>query len=191
MKNILSRLTFAVFFVFTAVPFAQDMDQDAMMKAWQDAMTPGPQHEMLAGMIGEWDGDITMWMDPTQPPQNYEGTVVYESIFDGRYVVGNYSSTMMGMPFSGMDVNGYDNIKKVFFTFWIDNMGTGTMYVEGNFNEETNSINYTGETVDLTGEKMKVRQVVKLIDKDNSIFEMYFDKGQGEMKTMEIVYKRK
>ena len=60
--------------------FAQEKDQNAMMKAWELAMTPGPQHEMLANMVGEWDGDITMWMDPNQPPQTSKGTAKYESI---------------------------------------------------------------------------------------------------------------
>ncbi|NWF90021.1 MAG: DUF1579 family protein, partial [Ignavibacteriaceae bacterium] len=50
--------------------FAQDVSQDEMMKAWQEYMTPGTEHGMLAELQGEWEGDITMWMDPSQPPQN-------------------------------------------------------------------------------------------------------------------------
>lgn len=171
--------------------YSQEIEQDAMMKAWQESMIPGPQHEMLAQMVGEWNGEITMWMDPAQPPQTYDGHVVYESIFDGKYVVGKFSSTMMEMPFSGMDINGYDNIKKVFFTTWIDNMGTGLLYVEGTYDENSKTITYTGDTLDPMGNKMKVRDVVTLIDKDNSKFEMYIDYGSGEMKSMEITYTRK
>ena len=171
--------------------FAQDMDQDAMMKAWELAMTPGPQHEMLANMVGEWDGDITMWMDPNQPPQTSKGTAKYESIYDGRYIVGTYSGTAWGMPMNGMDINGYDNVKKVFFTTWIDNMGTGLMYSEGTYDEDSKTINFSGDTVDPMGNKIKVRQVTTLIDKDHSKFEMYMDMGTGEMKSMEISYSRK
>ena len=176
-----------VLFSFTA--FAQD--QDAMMKEWQKAMTPGPEHEMLAKMVGEWDGDITMWMDPTKPPETSKGTVKYESIFDGRYIVGKFSGNMMGMPFSGMDITGYDNVKKVFFSSWYDNMGTGVMYVEGTYDKNSNTCNYTGETMDPMGNKMKVREVVTVIDKNHSKFEMFMDMGTGEMKSMEIKYTRK
>ena len=161
------------------------------MKQWQSYMTPGPEHEMLTNMVGEWEGDITMWMDPSQPPQNMKGTTKYESIMDGRYIVGKFSGTMMGMPFSGMDITGYDNALKVYMNVWIDNMGTGMMTTEGKFDKSTNTVTYKGKMVIPTGSKVDVRQVLKIIDKDNSTFEMYVDYGGGETKSMEIKYKRK
>lgn len=185
-----SKLTIICFSVFLSLTvFAQD--QDAMMKEWQMAMTPGAEHKMLSNVVGEWEGDISMWMDPTQPPQISKGTVKYESIFDGRYIIGKFSGKMMDMPFSGMELSGYDNIKKVYFSNWIDNMGTGILYVEGTYDKNSNTFNYTGETVDPSGNKMKVREVVTVIDKDHSKFEMYMDMGKGEMKSMEISYTRK
>ena len=185
-----SKLTIICFSVFLSLTvFAQD--QDAMMKEWQMAMTPGAEHKMLSNVVGEWEGDISMWMDPTQPPQISKGTVKYESIFDGRYIIGKFSGKMMDMPFSGMELSGYDNIKKVYFSNWIDNMGTGILYVEGTYDKSSNTYNFTGETVDPSGNKMKVREVVTVIDKDHSKFEMYMDMGKGEMKSMEISYTRK
>ena len=183
-------------FVFSAVllsfnAFAQDMDQEAMMKAWQTAMTLGPEHKMLANTVGKWDADISMWMDPTQPPQITKGTASYESIYDDRYIIGKYTGNMMNMPFSGMDICGYDNVKKVFFSSWIDNMGTGVMYLEGTFDKASNTFNYTGDTVDPMGNKMKVREVITVIDKDHSKFEMFMSTPTGEMKSMEISYTRK
>lgn len=189
MKYI-SQCAFILFSIlFSLTVFAQD--QEAMMEEWQKAMTPGPEHKMLSNMVGEWNGDISMWMEPGQPPQTSKGTVKYESIFDGRYIVGNFTGNMMGMPFSGMEISGYDNVKKVFFSSWYDNMGTGVMYVEGTFDKATNTGHYTGETLDPMGNKMKVREVVTIIDKDHSKFEMYMDAGTGEMKSMEISYTRK
>jgi hypothetical protein len=41
--------------------YAQD---DAAMKAWQNYMTPGDIHKMLAASDGTWNEDITMWMAP-------------------------------------------------------------------------------------------------------------------------------
>lgn len=157
-----SKLTIICFSVFLSLTvFAQD--QDAMMKEWQMAMTPGAEHKMLSNVVGEWEGDISMWMDPTQPPQISKGTVKYESIFDGRYIIGKFSGKMMDMPFSGMELSGYDNIKKVYFSNWIDNMGTGILYVEGTYDKNSNTFNYTGETVDPSGNKMKVSVYLGLI----------------------------
>lgn len=191
MKRFIFPILITIFIITTNCSFTQDMSQEDMMKVWQEFMTPGNEHKMLEEMIGEWDGDITMWMDPSQPAQKYKGTATYTSIMGGRYIQGKYGGEMMGMPFEGMDINGYDKAKKMFFTFWIDNMGTGSMYLEGKYNPENKTIDFDGETVDPMGNKMKVREVVKMIDKDHSTFEMYMDQGQGEMKSMEIKYTRK
>ena len=44
-----------------------------------------------------------------------------------RYLMGNYEGTMMDKPFHGMSCSGYDNVKKVYFSGWIDDMSTGMM----------------------------------------------------------------
>jgi hypothetical protein len=187
----LSRLPFVLVLFISYFSFAQDADQDAMMKEWQTYMTPGPEHKMFASMVGEWEGDIKMWMDPSQPPQTMKGTTTYELIMDGRYLVGHYSGMMMGMPFSGMDITGFDNALKVYQSVWIDNMGTGIMNLEGTFDKASNSITYKGKMVTPNGSKADVREVVKIIDKDHSMFEMFVDMGKGESKTMEIKYTKK
>ncbi len=191
MRNISKFILIFSIGLFSLSTFAQDMDQEAMMKAWQKSMTPGPEHKMLANMVGEWDGEISMWQDPSQPPQTSKGSAQFESIFDGRYIIGKYTGNMMGMPFSGMDITGYDNVKKMFFTSWIDNMGTGVMYVEGTYDKNSNTFNYTGETADPMGNKMKVKEIITIIDKDHNKFEMFMDTGKGEIKSMEIKYTRK
>lgn len=185
------KLVVLTVIVFSLTSFAQDVNQEEMMKQWQTYMTPGPEHQMLMSMVGEWEGEITMWMDPSQPPQKTTGTTTYESVMDGRYVVGKFSGMMMGMPFSGMDLTGFDNALKVFQNVWIDNMGTGMMMTEGIFDKSTNTITYKGKMVIPSGQKMDVKNVVKIIDKDNTLFEMYMDMGAGETKSMEIKYKRK
>jgi hypothetical protein len=177
--------------LFSFISIAQDANQEAMMKEWQSYMTPGPEHKMLTDLVGEWEGDITMWMDPSQPPQTMKGTTKYESVMDGRYIVGKFSGMMMGMPFSGMDITGYDNALKVFQNVWIDNMGTGMMVLEGKYDKSTNTVTYNGKMVTPNGSKVDVRQVVKNIDKDHSTFEMYVNMGGGETKSMEIKYTRK
>ena len=189
--KLLSKFSLMILLLLSFTVYAQDANQDQMMKEWQTYMTPGPEHEMLKSMVGEWEGDITMWMDPTQPPQTMKGTAKYESIMDGRYVVGKYTGTMMGMPFNGMDLTGFDNALKVFQNVWIDNMGTGMMQVKGSYDKAANTITYKGKMVVPNGSKVDVRNVVTIIDKDHSTYDMYVDMGAGETKTMEIKYIRK
>ena len=40
---------------------------------------------------------------------------------------------MMDMSFTGMAIEGYDNVKKKFVSSWIDNMGTMILNSEGTY----------------------------------------------------------
>jgi hypothetical protein len=189
---------FALLFVFllaisSNVLLAQDEGEEmdpAMMKAWQDAMTPGPMHEMLANQVGTWKAEVKMWMDPSQPPTTSEATTVCESMLGGRYFKSTHTGMMMGMPFEGFEISGYDNVKKEFFNVWIDNMGTGMMVSTGTYDEATKTLTFTGKMTEPMGTEMNVREVVKHTDKDHSTFEMYMDMGGKEVKNMEINYTR-
>lgn len=190
MKRSLLSVVMFLFIISTGSVSAQE-DQQEMMKAWQEYMTPGKMHQMLATEVGEWKTEITMWMDPAQPPLKAEGTAVCEALFDGRYFQSKHNSQFMGMPFSGIETFGYDNAKKTFFTTWIDNMGTGIMYLEGKLDEATGTIVYTGTITDQTGKQINVRQTLKVIDNDTLSSEMYTNQSGNEAKTMEIRLTRK
>ncbi|MGE5432143.1 MAG: DUF1579 domain-containing protein [Syntrophomonadaceae bacterium] len=190
MKRSLFTVTLTLIILSSAFISAQENQQD-MMKAWQEYMTPGQMHQMLAKEVGEWKTEISMWMDPGQEPTKAEGTMVCEALFDGKYFQSKHTSTFMGMPFSGIETFGYDNAKKTFFTTWIDNMGTGIMYLEGKLDEATQTVIYTGTMTDQMGKVIKVRETLKVIDNDNIYSEMYMDQNGKEVKTMETKLTRK
>ncbi len=197
MKKLFSFFVALLIITSSALTFAQEkeemggMDQQAMMEAWQKSMTPGPMHELLSHHVGEWKAEVTMWMDPSQPPTTTEATSVCESMLGGRYFKTTHTGMMMGMPFEGFEINGYDNVKQKFFNFWIDNMGTGMMTSEGTYDEATKTFTYKGMMIDpISGMDMNVKSVINITDNDNSTYEMYVEQGEQEMKTMEIKYTR-
>jgi len=185
MKKILFIALLAM--LYTANSFAQDE-----MKKWQDYMTPGKEHEQFAKMNGDWTFVSKMWMDPGAPPQTTEGTAKCEMILGGRYQQMTVSGNMMGMEFKGIGINGYDNALKVWISSWIDNFGTGMMYMEGKFDEASQKIVYTGKMVDpMTGKMMDEKQTIKIVDEKTMEMEMFNVVDGKEFKSMEIVYKKK
>ncbi|MDZ7626062.1 MAG: DUF1579 domain-containing protein [Ignavibacteriaceae bacterium] len=193
MKKLFALLFVFLFAVSTNILFAQEEGEEmdpAMMKAWQESMTPGPMHEMLASRVGEWKAEVSMWMDPSQPPTTSEATTVCEAMLGGRYFKSIHTGSMMGMPFEGYEISGYDNVKKKFFNVWMDNMGTGIMVSEGTYDEASKTLTLTGQMTEPMGTDMNVREVIKVIDNDHSTFEMYVDMGGKEVKNMEIKYTR-
>lgn len=193
MKQKLIALCAAAIF-FVANSSAQTPDSATMMKNWQDYMTPGDMHKMIAKWSGDWNAEITMYgPDPNAPPTISKGTTKNKMVFNGLYQESVHQATMMGMPFEGHGTLGFDNIKKVFVSSWIDNMGSGLMMMEGPWDEATKTVTMKGTTIDpMTGKSCDMREVFKVIDNNTQTMEMYGPGFDGkEMKMMVIKYKRK
>ncbi|MES2430385.1 MAG: DUF1579 domain-containing protein [Bacteroidota bacterium] len=163
------------------------MDSAAMMKAWMDFATPGPMHTWLSKMNGTWDADVSQWMDPAAPPTIVKSTSTQTMGLGGRYAIGKFTGSMMGQPFEGMSIMGYDNSKKVFVNSWVDNMGTGIVQMSGTYDESTKTLNLKGHQTDpTTGKDCDIREEMKIIDDNNYIMTMYGPDPTGkEMKFME------
>lgn len=169
----------------------QEDTQAEQMKIWTAYMTPGPMHEMMAKSVGDWKTINRYWMDPSGDPMVTEGTAKSEMIMGGRYQTTKTSGTVMGMPMEGMSLIGYDNATGEFTEIWIDNLGTGTSVAKGTYDENTNSINMDGTMVDpMTKSEMKFKQVLKFLDDNHQIIEMYTDNNRQEVKSMEIEFIR-
>ena len=183
-----------------AQPSAADMKK--MMAQMMELSKLNENHKLLASLDGTWNCNVKMWMDgdTSKKPDVSKSTAVRKSIMDGRYVIMDVTGKMQmpgadGKPkeitFKGMAIEGYDNVKKKFISTWCDNMGTGIMMSEGDYDAATKTFTYTGEFEMMPGMKQKIRETLKITDKDHMDFEYYEDRGGKEMKTMEISYTRK
>ncbi|HNO79844.1 MAG TPA: DUF1579 domain-containing protein [Phycisphaerae bacterium] len=152
---------------------------------------PGPQHAMLQKAVGTWKTEIKHWMEPGEPMES-TGKSVIKSVMDGRYIEEHFTSDMMGQPFVGRSILGYDNVKGKYVSIWFDNMGTGISQMEGTYDEATKTLTTSGISEMTPGEKTKMRMTDKEVDKDTHMMEMYMSMGEGapEMKVMEIKYTR-
>src|SRR5262245_21579950 len=133
MKTLL--LLTALLITFSAGSAYSQSDQD--MQKWMQYMTPGDMHKMLAKGAGSWKAKTTFWMAPGAEPVVSDATFTGEMILGGRYLMSKYSGNMMGMPFEGIAIEGYDNAGKMFVSTWVDNMGTGIMNMQGKYDESS------------------------------------------------------
>lgn len=174
------------------LPLQAQNDQQANEKAWAAYMTPGPVHKMIAASDGEWDFEMTTWMQPGAPPTKSKGSSVNKMILGGRYQETRNKAEFMNMPYEGIGMLAYDNAKKIFQSTYMDNMSTGIMTMEGTWNEAAKTIEFKGVSVDpSTGKDLRMREVFRLVDNDHQTMEMYCDINGQEMKMMEIQFTRK
>jgi len=173
---------------------AVPMDSAAMMKAWQAYATPGEAHKVLAMDEGNWNEDVTMWMKPDDPkPTKTKMTATSKMVLGGRYQEMVHKGTMMGQPFEGHGTVAYNNASKKIESTWIDNMGTGMMYMSGAYDGTAKTMELKGEMVDPTTRKNKpCRETFTIIDDNTRKMEMFDITADGkEYKSMEIVMTRK
>src|ERR1041384_25442 len=181
-------------------PSAADMQK--MMQQMMEMSQTNENHKLLASLDGNWDYTIKFWMnpDPNAKPQESKGTATRKTIMGGRYCTMDVSGDMQmpgpdgkmkTVPFKGMGLEGYDNVKKKFVASWIDNMGTGIEFSEGTYDPATKTFTYRMEMEPVPGMKTKVRELVKLVDDNHMNLEWYETQGGKEKKTMEINYTKK
>ena len=200
MTFMLSLAAIALFAVFAASAVMADdppkmtAAQQAMMEKMAKAATPGPRHEAMQKWVGDWELTVKYQMDPSQPWQESKSTATITSLLDGRYVQEISNGEMMGQPFMGIGLYGFDNVIGKYVSTWIDNMGTGIMKSEGTADASGKVIMWTGSMSDpITGKPAKARMVSTMLDDDHHTFEMYSvpPGAKKDMKTMTIDYSRK
>jgi hypothetical protein len=183
-----------------ASPGPGGMDPQMMAKMME--MTKlNENHKLLQSLDGKWNYTVKMWMngDASSKPDLSHGSATRQSIMGGRYVVMDVKGNMempgadgktQKMEFKGRGTEGYDNVQKKFVATWLDNMGTGIMMMQGTYDEPSKTFTYTGEFDAMPGMHQKVRESLKLTDKDHMMMEWFEDRGGKEVKTMEIDYAR-
>ena len=168
-------------------------EQKAQMEAFMKAATPGAPHQALAAMAGTYDLKVKSWHDPNGPAAESTGTATRAMTLGGRVLVEDVTGTMMGAPFTGHGMTGYDNVTGKYWSTWNDTMTTGVMVSEGTCDAPVKACTFTAQWTDpVKKTPMKSRMTTKWTSPTTETFEMYGPGQDGrEMKMMEITYTKK
>jgi len=192
----LSLVTAAALMAMPALVRAQapemTPEQKAEMEAYMKAGTPGAPHKALAGMTGTYEAKIKSWNEAGKPPTEETGTATRSMALDGRVLVEEFKGSMMGMPFTGHGMHGYDNVTGKHWSTWMDSMSTGLMVSEGTCDAK-NACTYKGTWNDAVKKApVTSRMTSRWTSPTVEVFEMYGPGRDGkEMKMMEITYTKK
>ncbi|MBA2485920.1 MAG: DUF1579 domain-containing protein [Nitrospira sp.] len=168
------------------------MDMQAAMETYTKLATPGEPHKRMADRAGSWSTTTKSWMDPNKPPTESTGACEHTMLLGGRFLRQECTGDMMGQPYTGIGVLGYDNHTRKYVSTWMDSMGTGIFFMEGSAGKDGNTITQKGHYDDPIEGAMKLRAITKLVGADHELFEMFGTGKNGkEMKMMEITYTRK
>jgi hypothetical protein len=151
---------------------------------------PGPEHQAMAKLAGTWDVAMKMWMEPGKPMES-KGTSTIAAILDGRYLREDFRGEVMGQPFTGIGIEGFDRVKNVYTLTWLDSMSTGIMHMEGASTDGGKTVTYEGDcSCPMEKRQIQTRTVTSIVDDKTFTVTMYATREGSEAKTMELRYTR-
>src|SRR5262249_18971958 len=167
--------------------------QKAEMEAYMKAGTPGAPHQALASSVGSYDLKIKSWHEAGKPAMEDTGTATRSMVLGGRVLVEEVSGSMMGMPFTGHGMTGFDNVSGKYWATWNDSMSTGLMVSEGTCDTSSKACSFTGSWNDAIAKgPVKARMTSPWTSPTTEVFELYGPGKDGkEFKMMEIVYNKR
>lgn len=178
-------------------PEDMEMDPEAMMAAMKEWGATTEEHKLLEHMVGEWDCTTSFTMGGPEPIEG-TGTSQSRMVLGGRFVSTHFAMPdFMGTPYEGMGAIGYDKAKGKFVNVWMDNMNTGFSTMEGTYDEDTDTMTWTGEATYPAGPgetmTVPVKHIVKGITTDTTTMEFWEPNPMtGELhKSGTIIYTRR
>jgi hypothetical protein len=140
----------------------------------QEFPKPGPEHEKLAQLVGEWDATMEM------AGQKSKCTATYKSICGGMWIASDFQGELGGMKFQGHGIDGYDLKKKKYVGTWVDSLESSPMTFEGDYDAKTKQLVLIGESAGPDGKPQKFKNVIDHKDKDHFTFKMYMVGADGK-----------
>lgn len=180
MKRTVSAFAFIIAFSLSGLAQVSEQDQAKAMEAYMKAGAVTAEHKALEYFAGRWKVESKMWTAPGAPPAESVNTNEGRMILGGRYALLEYKGEMMGQPFEGLQISGYDNLAKAYTTFWIDNSSTSFYLLKGTYDAAKKTYTFTGRWADPLGGDTPVRMVVRIVSPDVYESETYMALPDGK-----------
>lgn len=154
---------------------------------WTEYMTPSGIHTLFSQYTGSFKMEITMSMGEGKEPSIITVNSNHLMLLGGRFLEMKQQGDMMGMDYQSIITLGYNNTDKTMSLTTITNMGTGTLSLSGEWDENSKSATLFGQlTNPVTKNSIAVKQVVAFVDVDTILIESYDKEGnKPEKKTVQ------
>ena len=165
------------------------------LRRYYELAKPGPEHEMLASLAGEWSQVVKMWPEPGGDPVELRGRSEARMILGGRFL--ESTSWMAGSdePLSVL-LLGFDRRAGELTAMGMDTSGTYWVTASGKPEPSMRRAVLSGTDEDRFLEHTQIYDfVLELIDNDTFTWSIVFHdeahtKGGPPFKMVEIMYER-
>ena len=156
-------------------------------------MVPGDEHMELARQVGEWSAKLRYEVAGMGPVTSGD----HESskmIMNGWFLESHYKGNMMGQPWKGRRIMGFDQRTKEYVEVWISEMSSEVSIHRGRKGPK-GIIHLRGKSLNVNTGKMENSIFMRYPPAEDGSYklEMHWadENGQPTRKMMEIAYARK
>lgn len=159
-----------------------DKKQIAAMMAMHGK--PGKEHELLASMVGEFEGTLSMSMGPGMPPITAKTRMHGQWVLGQRFVqVTSTPAPGEELPMESISYFGFDrraNKGQGAYTWTgFDNTDTYSVHAEGAYDEATRTFTLLGENEEPGMGKVPFKTVIAVGEGGSSTMSIWFKMGGG------------
>ncbi len=150
------------------------------------APSRAPELDRIAQSVGTWDAEVSLM------GQTAKGVETCRMGVGGLWLVTEFEGEMMGAPFEGHGLTGFDAAKGKVVGMWVDSMGGPWTTMEGTFSKDGKTLTSTANGFDEAGKPSVSRHVVEF-GKDERTFRVFQagPDGKEEVEVMSIRYTRR
>lgn len=171
----------------TAPAAAQEQPDSAQTARMMELAQPGPEHERLAALEGEWQATYRMAGGIT-----ITGRVQNRMIMGGRFLESRVTGTGGGMPFESLHIMGFDRGPGVYTAVGFDTFGTFYVTAAGPWDPARNGAVLTGSYDDpLTGHAHEYEFIWTMRGPDRFTWDIVFLDDGARQTVMEGEYVRR
>lgn len=138
--------------------------------------------------VGAWDAEFQMTM-PGAPAMAAKCREVVAPVCGDTWTWSTFTGDLMGGPFEGHALTGYDGKNDKVVSFWIDSANGAWMRTDGSYDAASQTFAMTGTSYDETGKRQAVSSTAKPNGKDARTLRMVFGAGERQH-VMTIEYRR-
>lgn len=158
----------------------------------QEAPKPTPHHLAMKRLEGTWDAVVTLPMGPGKAPAVSKGVEVNKLLMGGLWLQSEFKSDLMGMPFEGRGLFGFDPALGKHVGTWVDSMVPSQAITIGTCKGDCKETTMTFEGPGMDGKMTTYKNVTVEKDPDHRVMSMYTKDKEGKFVfNMEIAYTRR
>ena len=130
---------------------------------------PGPEHDLLRSLEGSWDIEARHCLDHGGGAVT-KGTETCALGCGGFWLITDHRSEMMGKPFLGHGVLGFDPLKRKYVLAWASSMSGTLIDFEGAYDKAAKTLTLTGDIPGPEGKASQVKIAYGLKDPEHLTF---------------------